>query len=191
MCLEAAGTNTTIIEFLTMPPSIQLSSAPSSMPSMIPTAEPTPEPSQFQVQDPSMLPTSKLTPWPTNDASLLPTFTSPTPVQDKLAPEPMHDLILLPTLMPSLSSELSSQLSSSPSDFKSTSKPSQMPSKTSNSNDKIVKTDEKWWPKVDKRKIMCVFSADYKDDIVRANAMFETEDECVEYLSTLLRKHHG
>ena len=190
MCLEAAGTNTTI-DFLTMSPSIQLSSAPSSMPSMIPTAEPTPEPSQFQVQDPSMLPTSKLTPWPTNDASLLPTSTPPTPVQDKSAPEPMYDLILLPTLMPTLSSELSSQLSSSPSDFKSTSKPSQKPSKSSNTNDKIVKTDEKWWPKVDKRKIMCVFSADYKDDIVRANAMFETEDECVEYLSTLLRKHHG
>jgi hypothetical protein len=153
---------------------------------MIPTAEPTPEPSQFQVQDPSMLPTSKLTPWPTNEASLL-----PTPVQDKSA-EPMYDLILLPTLMPTLSSELSSQLSSSPSDFKSTSRPSQKPSKSSNSNDKIVKTvDEKWWPKVEKRKIMCVFSADYTDDIVRANAMFETEDDCVEYLSTLLRKHHG
>ncbi len=42
---------------------------------------------------------------------------------------------------------------------------------------------------MDKRKILCVFSADYKEDIFRANAMFETEDECVEYLMTLLRKH--
>ena len=49
--------------------------------------------------------------------------------------------------------------------------------------------EAKWWPKVDKRKILCVFSADYEVDVVGANAMFETEDECVDYLEELLKKH--
>lgn len=45
------------------------------------------------------------------------------------------------------------------------------------------------WPKVDKRKIQCIFSEDYGADVVEANAMFETEDECVEYLVEMLKKH--
>ncbi|KAL7495323.1 hypothetical protein ACHAWT_003737 [Skeletonema menzelii] len=49
-------------------------------------------------------------------------------------------------------------------------------------------SETKWWPKVDKRKIQCVFSSDYQD-VVGANTMFETEDECVEYLVGLLKKH--
>lgn len=56
-------------------------------------------------------------------------------------------------------------------------------------NARTVTVEAKWWAKVDKRKIQCVLSEDYRVDVFEANAMFETEDECVEYLVELLKKH--
>ena len=49
--------------------------------------------------------------------------------------------------------------------------------------------EARWWPKIDKRKIECILSTDYKVDVAGANVMFETEDDCVEYLVELLKKH--
>ncbi|KAK1742882.1 subtilase family serine peptidase [Skeletonema marinoi] len=49
--------------------------------------------------------------------------------------------------------------------------------------------EARWWPKIDKRKIECILSTDYKVDVAGANVMFETEDDCVEYLVESLKKH--
>ena len=157
------------------------SSDPSNQPSINPTMHPTAHPSDLTTE-----PTPKLTPWPTQ-------------LTAKPTQELSSDLILQPTYMPAEFSESSSEPTLSPSKFLSpSSEPSFKPSSgsdqlsqlpTKSTTTEIATKEAKWWPKMDKRKILCIFSEDYNNEVVRANAVFETEDECVEYLMTLLRKH--